>query len=166
MSDQEVDTTQTEPQDLSVKRPRIEVPEEDSEEADEQQISGTVEPPIDTNPDCDSTTNLTAEKSPISDEVVAHITDLYERKLFWDQVLDESNSTVVLESLKKSLTFKAIDIEEVVTNKNKRQVLVNCDTELKHLLTKLQFINELHEGVINKTKAQINSYQMKDFEKK
>ena len=164
MSDQEVDTTQTEPQDLSVKRPRLQDIQEDKREDNQQ----TAEPPNETNSaDCDSTTNnkTPEKKANISDAIVRYITGLYEKKVFWDEIYDGSESSEVFESIRKSLTFKEVDIEEVIKNKDKRKVVVNCDIDLKHLLTKLKFINELQEGLINKTKNKINSYQMKDFNK-
>lgn len=178
MSDQLVDTTQTEPQDLSIKRPRIVEPddeEEDEVQTVEQQMVETaadgpsIDRPIEGNTDCDSTTGNhpigtpSPQKALISQPVIRFMSDLYERKVFWDQVLEQSKSTENLDHLKKSLAFKELDVEQVIKNRDKRNVLINCDNELKHLSTKLKFVNELYEGLIDKTKNQINSYHMKDF---
>jgi hypothetical protein len=97
------------------------------------------------------------KKTEIPEEVVLHIKDLYQRNLLWDEVLDQSKNNN-LNLFEKSL---AIDKNE----SNVEKVVKNCDNELKHLLIKLKFINELYDGMIRKLQFNINSYQMKDFHK-
>jgi hypothetical protein len=99
------------------------------------------------------------KKTEIPEEVVLHIKDLYQRNLLWDEVLDQSKNNNL------NLFEKSLAIDKNINESNVEKVVKNCDNELKHLLIKFKFINELYDGMIRKLQFNINSYQMKDFHK-
>jgi hypothetical protein len=99
------------------------------------------------------------KKTGIPEEVVLHIKDLYQRNLLWDEVLDQSKNNNL------NLFEKSLAIDKNINESNVEKVVKNCDNELKHLLIKLKFINELYDGMIRKLQFNINSYKIKDFHK-
>lgn len=98
----------------------------------------------------------------IPENVLLFIKQLYEQNLMWDQVLQQSNSS---KNTQLVMEYFNRDIKEDDEEHKEDKVVPNCDTDLKHLLHKLKFINQICDGMIHRYKALINSYQMKDFDK-
>ena len=167
--DQSEEPIQTEPQDLSVKRPRNEEPHDESEHTvstDTDNSGATiVERRLDNQTKSDQTLVNSEPNNRRLHAVIDFITSQYEQKLFWDDLLEQSQKTDNLDIIKEELTIQMADVQELIDAKDKAKPMANCDDDLRHLLTKLKFVNELYEGYIRKTKTQINNYKMQDFQK-
>lgn len=171
--DQMEEPIQTEPQDLTMKRPRTEElldEREENEHTVSTDTDGTTvverRPSTDDPPKDDQTmVNSVPVSRPVTQAVIDLVSDQYEQKLFWDEVLEKSQNTDNLEAIREALTVDRLDVQQLIEAKDKSKPIANCDIELRHLLTKLKFVNQLYEGYIGKVKTQMSTFKMQDFDK-